>query len=33
MKLATVPRVRIAAKRYFMLSPVLDRKGGVVLNL
>jgi hypothetical protein len=33
MKLATVPRAKIAAKRYFMCSPVLDREGGTVWNL
>jgi hypothetical protein len=33
LKLATVPRAKMAAKRYFMISPVFSRKGGAVPNL
>ena len=33
LKLATVPRAKTAAKRYFMFSPVFGRKGGTERNL
>ena len=33
LKLATVPRAKTAAKKYFMFSPVLGRKRGTVRNL